>query len=68
MFGELLVNSSFFAPSLVWKLGLHLLAEKAEKMKAKGKELNAITIQIHTKNSLDEQYYLNSIYAISFSL
>ncbi|KAJ6352781.1 hypothetical protein OIU76_001907 [Salix suchowensis] len=35
MFGELLVYSSFFAPLLVWKLGLHLLAEKAEKKKAK---------------------------------
>ncbi|KAF9687507.1 hypothetical protein SADUNF_Sadunf02G0100800 [Salix dunnii] len=34
MCGELLVYSSFFAPLLVWKLGLHLSVEKAEKKKA----------------------------------
>uniref|UniRef100_A0A6N2LIG7 Reverse transcriptase Ty1/copia-type domain-containing protein n=1 Tax=Salix viminalis TaxID=40686 RepID=A0A6N2LIG7_SALVM len=35
MFGELLVYSFFFAPLLVWKLGLHLLAEKTVKKKFK---------------------------------
>ncbi|KAG5236631.1 hypothetical protein OIU76_011427 [Salix suchowensis] len=46
MFGELLVYSSFFAPLLVWKLGLHLLVEKAEKKKAReGKELTQLDEQ-----------------------
>jgi hypothetical protein len=46
MFGELLVYSSFFAPLLVWKLGLHLLVEQAEKKKARErKELTQLDEQ-----------------------